>query len=123
MKGNILSTLGVFTTFCQPVSSCAYGASLLPLAAGGLEGSQFEFTYPVEPLQWPQSNPTADNCKVVTLDLLVHETMETLAKSNALRELNIDPSSGHRVVGDYFSIPSNYDFDAAGMGRSHVCSP
>jgi hypothetical protein len=116
MKGNILSTLGVFTTFCQPVSSCVYGTSLLPLAEGGLEGSQFGLTYPVGLLEWSQTISTADGSKVDNLGVLVHETMETLAKSNAVTEFNIGASSEHRVAREYFSVPSNYDFDTTGTG-------
>lgn len=134
MKANILSTLGVFTTFCQPVSSCVYGTSLAPCAEGGLEGSQFGYTVPIEPLQWSQLIPNADSSELVnvgeTVDLLVYRTIRIATKSNTLQQFNVDISTEHRVIGEYFSAGSHFDSDTAGMptppyssvkiGRAHV---
>lgn len=119
MKPNVLSTLGVFTTFCQPVSSCVYGTSLVLCAEDGLEGSPFGCTNPIEPLNWLQLVPDADGSGPVNVgamvDVLVHGTIETATKSNAFRQFDVDISTEHRVIGEYFSVGSHFDFDTAGM--------
>lgn len=119
MKGNILSTLGVFTTFCQPVSSCVYGTSHLPRAAGSLEGSQFGYSDAIEPLPWPQLIPNADRSELVnveaTVEVFAYGAIGATTKSNDLRQFDVDISTKHRVMRDYLPIGSHGDFDAAGM--------
>lgn len=119
MKANVLSTLGVFTTFCQPVSSCVYGTSLVLCAEGGLEGSPFGYTDPIEALNWSQLVPDAEGSELVsvraTVDVLAHGTIGTATKCNALRQFDVDISTDHRVIGEYFSVGSHFDFDTAGM--------
>ncbi|KFZ23444.1 hypothetical protein V502_02079 [Pseudogymnoascus sp. VKM F-4520 (FW-2644)] len=115
MKPNVLSTLGVFTTLCQPVSSCVYGTSLVLCAEGGFEGSPFGYTDPIEPLNWSQMVPDADGSRLVNVgemvDVLVHGTIGTATKINALRQFDVDISTEHRVIGEYFSVGSHFDFD------------
>lgn len=118
MRTNVLSTLGVFTTFCQPVSSCVYGTSLLPRAEGSLEGSQFGYTDPIEPLQCSQLIPDADGSEIMdvgaTLDMLVLGSLGTATKSNALGHFDFDIFTENRVVGEYASVGRQFDFETAG---------
>ncbi|ELR05079.1 hypothetical protein VC83_08387 [Pseudogymnoascus destructans] len=113
MRSNVLSTLGVFTTFCQPVSSCVYGTSLLPRADGSLEGSQFGYTDPIEQLQWSQLIPDADVSEFLdvgaTMDMLA---LGTATKSNVLWQFD-DIFTENRVVGQYFSKWNHFEFDTA----------
>lgn len=127
MKGNILSTLGVFTTFCQPVSSCVYGTSLLPRAEGSLEGSWFGHSDPIEPLPWPQLIPDADHSELVnveaTLKVLAYVAIGATRKSNDLRQFDVDISTKHRVIRGYLPIGSHGDLDAAGMVTIFIFPP
>ncbi|OBT57182.1 hypothetical protein VE04_03802 [Pseudogymnoascus sp. 24MN13] len=117
MRTNVLSTLGVFTTLCQPVSSCVYGTSLLPRAEGSLEGSHFGYTEPIEPLQWSQLIPDTDGSEFVdvgaTLDMLALGALGTATESNVLGHFDFDIFTENRVVGEYASVGSQFDFDTA----------
>ncbi|KFY27247.1 hypothetical protein V493_03609 [Pseudogymnoascus sp. VKM F-4281 (FW-2241)] len=119
MKANVLSTLGVFTTFCQPVSSCVYGSSILPRADGGLENSQFGYTDSTESLHWWQLITNADESELVnvgaTVDALVDETIRTTTNSNVLRRVDVDISTGHRDIGEYLSMGGYFGFHTAGI--------
>lgn len=119
MRTNVLSTLGVFTTFCQPVSSCEYGTSLVPRAEGSLGGSQFGYADPIEPVQWSQLIPDADDSEFVnvgaTMDVLVLGALGTATRSNALGQFDADIFTEHRLFGEQFSKGSHFDFDTAGM--------
>ncbi|OBT83345.1 hypothetical protein VE02_08551 [Pseudogymnoascus sp. 03VT05] len=115
MRTNVLSTLGVFTTFCQPVSSCVYGTSLLPRVEGSLEGSQFGYTDPIEPLQWSQLIPDADGSEFVnvgaTMDMVVLGAVGTATKTNALRQFDVNIFTKNTLFGEDFSKGSHFDFD------------
>ncbi|OBT71635.1 hypothetical protein VF21_09701 [Pseudogymnoascus sp. 05NY08] len=119
MRSNVLSTLGVFTTFCQPVSSCVYGTSLVPRAEVSLGGSQFGYTDPIEPLQWSQLIPEADGPEFVnvgaTVDILVLGALGTATKSNALGHFDVDILTEHRLFGEHLSNGGHFDFDTAAV--------
>ncbi|KFY33282.1 hypothetical protein V494_07766 [Pseudogymnoascus sp. VKM F-4513 (FW-928)] len=117
MKTNVLSTLGVLTTFCQPVSACVYGTSLLPLVEGSLEGSQFEYTDSIGPFRWSQLASNSDASGVVTVeattDVLEFGAIGTATKSNPLRQVDDDISTEHTIIGEYFSMEGHSDFNTA----------
>ncbi|KFY09859.1 hypothetical protein V492_05315 [Pseudogymnoascus sp. VKM F-4246] len=117
MKTNVLSTLGVLTTFCQPVSSCVYGTSLLPFAEGSLKGSQFGYTDPIGPFRWSQMASNSDASGVVTVgattDVLEFGAIGTATKSNPLRQADVNILTEHTIVGEYFSMEGHPDFNTA----------
>ncbi|OBT61514.1 hypothetical protein VE03_09116 [Pseudogymnoascus sp. 23342-1-I1] len=119
MRTNVLSTLGVFTTFCQPVSSRVYGTSLLPRAGGGLEGSHFGYANPIEPLQWPQLALNSDGCELLKagemVDVVVHAMIGTATKCNALSQLGVDTSTEQKDLEEYFSMGSHLDPDTTAV--------
>lgn len=126
MRTNVLSTLGVFTTFCQPVSSCVYGSSLQPPAEGGLEGSRFAYTNPVERLQWSQLTLNSDGFELwnvgATVGVLVNAIIGTGTKGNTLRRFGVDTSTEQNSFREYFSAGSNLDPDTTGMVILHIFS-
>ncbi|KFY63252.1 hypothetical protein V496_04101 [Pseudogymnoascus sp. VKM F-4515 (FW-2607)] len=119
MRTNVLSTLGVFTTFCQPVSSCVYGSSLQPPAEGGLEGSRFAYTNPIERLQWSQLTLNSDGSELwnvgATVGVLVNAIIGTETKGNALRRFGVDTSTEQNNFREYFSVGSNLDPDTTAV--------
>lgn len=126
MRTNVLSTLGVFTTFCQPVSSCVYGTSLQARDEGGLESPHFAYTDPIEPLQWSQLTLNSYGSELwnvgATVGVLVNAMIGTATKSNALRQFGVDTSTEQNNFREYLSVGSNLDPGNTGMVIFHIFS-
>lgn len=144
MKASVLSTLGVFTTFCQPVSSCSHVTPFPTDANSHVKGIRFENAGQVGPPQWSGSMIDKNFCRPrptqapinlhrdssvyrpidlgIQVDELVYATMELPITMSVMEQLRFHTLSGCSRNGEEYSLTgSRAVFKASGTPHFPTC--